>query len=234
MSGRLLLFAKAPGPGRAKTRLAPVLGEAGAARFYEALLDDTVRRLRNVDARLELHVAPGGDGAGWFRSRYPEIPVRLQRGEGLGARLKGAFGRSFDRGDRAAMAVGSDHPTLPAEYLNRGFEALAERDLVLGPGRDGGYYAVGIRRAAWPAASEIFRGVPWSTARVTAVTRAAAEAAGLSLEELPRWYDVDRPADLSLLRRDASPDSRSLRALERLEERRPPSDPEDRGGGFEW
>jgi rSAM/selenodomain-associated transferase 1 len=230
MKRRILLFAKLPRVGSSKTRLAPALGLEGAARLSEALLDDTLARLRALGPPVELHVTPPTpDELDWFRDRYPSVPVRDQRGEDLGERLARAFGASFDGGDDAVMAVGSDHPTLPLSYLRRGFEALAERDAVMGPGRDGGYYALGIRAAAWPAARRLFRDVPWSTSRVARVTRRSAEVAGLDLAGLPEWYDVDRPRDLERLRRDASPEGRSLRTLERLADDEPEDVPEPGG-----
>lgn len=230
MKRRILLFARLPRPGGSKTRLSPALGSDGAARLYEALLDDTLARLRALGPPVELHVTPPTrEEVDWFRDRYPSVPVRVQEGDDLGERLARAFGASFGGGDDAVMAVGSDHPTLPPSYLRRGFEALADRDAVMGPGRDGGYYALGIRAAAWPAARRLFRDVPWSTSGVARVTRRSADEAGLDLAELPEWYDVDRPPDLELLRRDASPDSRSLRTLEQLTSGAPEDVPE-RGG----
>lgn len=124
---------------------------------------------------------------------------------------------AFSRGAGRALIVGTDHPTLPVDRLERAFRHLSSVDLVLGPSDDGGYYAVGLRREAWPEAADIFRGVPWSTPRVLEVTRARAEALGLSRRELAEWYDVDRPSELERLRRDAEDDSRSLRVLRALE-----------------
>lgn len=233
MRHRVLLFAKAPRPGGVKTRLAPALGEDGAAGLYEALLADTVDRLRDLEVPLEIHAAPGSAGPEWFRERYPSTRVRRQRGDDLGERLARAFDESFRQGDDAVMAVGSDHPTIPLEYLREGFRALADRDAVLGPGRDGGYYAVAIRRSAWPDAWALFRDIPWSTDRVASATRDAASAAGIDLGELPEWYDVDRPEDLALLRRDASPESRSYRTLERLSGEGTTERGKD-GGGTTW
>lgn len=214
-----MLFARAPEPGRSKTRLASALGAEGASRLYEALLADTLDRLRAAGVPLEIHAAGAGDAREWFRDRYPDLPVRRQEGQGLGDRLEAGFQRAFRSGVTRAVAVGSDHPTLPGEYLARALRSLEDHDAVVGPGRDGGYYAVGVRRESWPAAGALFRGIPWSTEDVLAATRNAAREAGLNLGELPEWYDVDRPGDLDLLRRDASPGSRSLRTLRALRER---------------
>lgn len=206
-----------PEAGVTKTRLAPALGAAGAARLYRAFLDDTVRRTEAVEAeRRELWLAGDEAGRAEVGERHPGLEVRAQPGDDLGERMARAMEGAFSRGAGRVLIVGTDHPTLPVDRLRRAFSLLSSMDLVLGPSDDGGYYAVGLRREAWPGAARIFRDVPWSTARVLDVTRARAESAGLSRRELPEWYDVDRPSDLERLRGDAGPESRSLRVLRAL------------------
>lgn len=217
----LLLFGKVPEPGSTKTRLAPELGEEGAARLYRAFLEDTVRRTDGLPEVEDRSLWLAGDESGRERMRERlggRLAVRAQHGANLGARMAGALEAAFGEGAARVVIVGTDHPTLPPERLERAFRWLRSVDLVLGPSDDGGYYAVGVRRAAWPRALEIFRRVPWSTGRVLEVTRARAEAEGLSRRELEPWYDVDRPEELGRLRRDAGPDSESRRVLRDLEE----------------
>ena len=214
----LILFGKVPEAGTTKTRLAPALGAAGAARLYRAFLDDTVRRTEVVEVeRRALWLAGDDGGRGRVQERHPGVAIRAQRGDDLGERMARALEEAFDRGAGRALVVGTDHPTLPMDRLPRAFELLSSVDLVLGPSDDGGYYAVGLRREAWPGAAAIFVDVPWSTSRVLDVTRDRAGEIGLSRRELPEWYDVDRPSELERLRRDAGSDSRSLRVLRALE-----------------
>lgn len=216
----LILFGKVPVAGSAKTRLAPALGREGAARLYRAFLEDTLRRAASVDAeRRSLCLAGTEEGVDRWRSRLRGVTVRAQEGPDLGARMAGALAAAFDEGAERAVVVGTDHPTLPPDRLDRAFRLLEEADLVLGPSDDGGYYAVGLRREAWPEARAIFRDVPWSTERVLESTRSRAERAGLERRELPEWYDVDRPEELDRLRKDAGPDSASLRVLRSLDGR---------------
>lgn len=167
-------------------------------------------------ARPELWVDPRPGALGTLSDRYPGLPVRLQ-GEGdLGARLSDAFERSFAERADHVVVVGSDHPTLPPPYLERAFRALRGAHLVLGPTADGGYYALGLRRYAWPAAAGLFEGIPWSTSAVLEETRGRAAALDLCHVELPSWYDVDEPDDLWRLRRDAPPESATARTLAEL------------------
>ena len=232
---RLILFAKLPEPGRAKTRLAPRLGEEGAARLYQAFLDDAIALCGRVEgASLELWASgdarpAGGAGASagagpaagagvreYFAGRYPELPVRLQSGRDLGERLSGAFESSFAAGADHVVITGSDHPTLPSSYLDRAFSALVDAQLVIGPSADGGYYAIGLDRHAWPEAASLFVGVPWSTPAVLETTRRTARRLGFGHVELPEWYDVDDPSGLRRLRREADPASHTGRMLARL------------------
>lgn len=212
-----MIFARLPEPGRAKTRLAPVLGEEGAADLYRAFLDDAVAMAGRIEAdRRELWI-PRRPGAGRVLGRrYPALELRWQADGGLGERLRASFRAAFAEGSDLALAVGSDHPTLPPEHLRLGFRRLREADVVLGPARDGGYYAVGLRRRAWPEGAVMFRDVPWSTERVLEVTLGRAREIGLRAVELPRWYDVDEPGELARLRAEARPGSATERALTRL------------------
>ncbi len=213
------MFGKRPIPGHAKTRLAPVLGDEGAAELYQAFLDDVVASARGVpDAAVELWIP--GRPSGELADRYEGLPVRRQSGPDLGARLGDALRTSFDEGAGRAVVVGSDHPTLPASHLASAFTALEDADVAFGPTTDGGYWAVGLRAEAWPGARGLFEGIPWSTGRVMAATRRRAGALGIRVEELPTWYDVDDADQLGRLREDVEPGSATARTLRRL---RPPS-----------
>ncbi len=216
---RLLVFGRLPEPGRAKTRLMPVLGEAGAATLYQAFLDDAMRWAPVVASR-ELWVPERPGAVETLSIRYPTADVRLQPSGSLGDRLAAAFGAAFAEGIDYAVAVGSDHPTLPADFLMRGFRALRSAHLVIGPTRDGGYYAIGLRRYAWPGAAGLFDGAPWSHAGLLAWTRARAIELDLCHAELPTWYDVDRPEDLERMEQDLEAGSATAAARDALREAR--------------
>jgi rSAM/selenodomain-associated transferase 1 len=187
-----------------KTRLAPALGEAGAALLYRAFLEDAARCY--------------GSRASWSRvlcaepdpsvPPLPELfgpPWRGQRqAEGdLGARLAAAFAEEFRRGAPAALAVGSDHPALARRRIEEVFSLLgAGERAVLIPAEDGGYCVIGLDREA--PVDEVFRDIPWSSCDVLEVTLERLAGAGLSSRLLPASYDVDRPEDLVKLRADVA------------------------------
>ena len=113
----------------------------------------------------------------------------------LGARLSFLSQAAFCHGARGVIVVGSDHPNLPDEYLERAVKILrGRRDrIVLGPTEDGGYYLVGMNRFH----PEIFEGIHWSTSTVLEETLERAKRIGIRVELLPKWFDLDRPEDLA-------------------------------------
>lgn len=217
----VVVFAKPAVSGSVKTRLVPTLTPDEAAEFHLAATSDTLAVAESVaGGSVELHVAGDEDDLAEFHALYPGRAVKPQVGGDLGTRLAAAFEKLFDRGIGKAIVVGSDHPTLPSEYLSQGFDRLESVDIVFGPSRDGGYYAVGLRRSAWPAAKRAFEGIPWSTPQVLETSLDRAREVGLELSTLPEWYDVDRPDDLAIVAGDARPNSATMRFLMEIWRRR--------------
>lgn len=212
-SSRLVIFAKAPVPGKVKTRLSPPLSPVQAAAIQDASLRDVVERARGVAADLRICYDDEDGAAAWFLDTFADVEVLPQGSGGLGRRLSRVFENGFDSGLSRLVVIGSDSPTLPREELDAAFEALATADVVLGPASDGGYYLVGLRARAWPRAHRLFRDVPWSTSDVFTATTAQAAAAGLEVRVLRTWYDIDWFSDLRLARADAAADSNLAREL---------------------
>jgi rSAM/selenodomain-associated transferase 1 len=196
MNQALIVVAKRPLPGQAKTRLAPPLTPAAAAGLYEAFLRDTLDLMRCVGgARYILAFLPE-DAHGYFRALAPDFDLMPQCGPDLGARLDHALTACLDDGFERAVIMDSDSPTLPSEYLARAFTELEAADGVLGPCDDGGYYLIGLRRPAPRLLREVKMSTPW----VVRDTLALAATEGLKLAQLPGWYDVDTAAELERLR----------------------------------
>ena len=200
---RLLIFAKAPVPGRVKTRLAGRLGTRGAAALYRDLLRQTLRIARAARlCPIELWCAPDARH-GFFVACRREYGVRLRRqcGGDLGRRMNHALNQTLAAG-HPAILIGGDCASLGAAELRTAFGLLAaDHEAVLGPAADGGYVLIGLNRPS-PA---LFRGIAWSTPTVLAATRRRLRRAGMNWAELPPGWDVDTPADLRRLRRSSSP-----------------------------
>ncbi len=219
----LVVFAKAPEPGRVKTRLVPPLTPRRAVRLYTALLHDTLSRVTTLPFTHYLACAPTVDDPFLLACarRYGAHPIAQGSGN-LGMRMRRVVRTLLDR-HSSVLIIGTDSPTLPLDYLERARVALEGVDLVFGPSEDGGYYLLGQRRFD----PRVFAGIPWGSAAVLETTLAKLDPSRVAL--LPSWFDVDRPSDLERLRGDLDgvADAPRTRALLRSWERRPGLDSDE-------
>jgi len=193
-----VVMAKQPQVGWTKTRLSPPLTLEQAAILYEALLRDTIALVSSLPLTLALAISPPNSHA-YFSSITPPHTLLLPiEGKDVGACLTQAFQCLLGRGWRKVIALNADGPSLPPDYLLQAVKLLGEREMVLGPAQDGGYYLVGMQRPHLG----IFQGIAWSTEQVFTQTLERAEALGLSVGVTSAWYDVDTSADLQQLQND--------------------------------
>ncbi len=193
------MYAKRPLPGYAKTRLGAAIGAEQAAGVYARLLYGYLLDLLHTDlgeARVELSLAAPVD-VPFFREAFPEWVVRPQIAGDLGQRMAASFAQAFAEGAGAVVLTGSDVPDLEGRLVCAAFEALSEAAAVIGPARDGGYYAIGMRAPGAP----LFDGIEWSTGRVLAQTEALARSQGLAMAYLPELEDVDAGKEYERWRR---------------------------------
>lgn len=194
----LALFARPVVAGSVKTRLSATLGTHAAAELYGAFITDTVRAVM-AEPQLAPRLWVAGDPSHESLAQLPASIPRARQPDGdLGARMAVALERGL-REHGAAIALGTDSPTLPTSYLARALPALEHAPLVLGPAADGGYYLLATRDGSGRLRG-VLSGVRWSTRHALQDTVAAAERAGLGVRLLPPWYDVDTVRDLALLR----------------------------------
>lgn len=179
----IAIFARWPEPGKAKTRLIPALGEEGAAQAYRTLLELTVREARESGLPFHLRVT-GGDPQSFRDWLGEDLAVRDQGDGDLGEKLA--------RVPTPAIMIGSDCPGLTAALLREAASVLPNRDAVIGPASDGGYWLIGLRE---PCPS-LFADMEWSTPQVYRETLRRLEALGISPHLLPELADVDTPEDL--------------------------------------
>jgi rSAM/selenodomain-associated transferase 1 len=213
VSRTVLIVAKAPAAGRSKTRLVPPLTPLQAADIQRALLLDTLDACREEVAATGLLYAHEEEAAALAELAGPGARLILQRGRGLGDALSGAMSRLLPDGPVAL--VSADVPGVPQGSLRRAFETLeAGADVVLGPALDGGYWLIAMR--AFHEAP--FREIPWSTPAALGVTVKRCEEAGLDVQLLEPWRDVDTVVDLELLLEsvDALPAERTRTLLRDL------------------
>lgn len=189
----ILVFAKAPVAGAAKTRLIPLLGTAGAAMLHGRLITRALATARAAapDA-LMLWCAP--DAAHPFLQSTAQqyaAGLQIQHGADLGARMTHAFAITLQRAAHA-ICIGADCPALTVRHLQQAAAALRNGDdAVFVPAEDGGYALVGLSCAA-PA---LFAGINWGEHTVMLETRVRLRENDMRWSELETLWDVDRPED---------------------------------------
>lgn len=195
----ILVMARAPEAGRAKTRLIPALGEEGAALVHGYLVDRLLGELSQAAiAPVTLCCTPDTEHPFFLRCRdHYGVRLQPQQGRDLGERLHAALCSSLEY-HQYAVVVGCDIPQLGRDDLSAALEALVQgSDAVISPAEDGGYALLGLRQAA----EGLFRDIEWGSERVLAQTRQQLSSLGWSWCELKQQWDVDRPEDLPRLLR---------------------------------
>lgn len=193
---RIVIIAKAPRPGYAKTRLIPALGAQGAAALAQQMLRHAVHiALQAGVGPVELCAAPNQHDPAWAALA---LPPRLQwsdQGEGdLGERMARAAQRTLGRGE-SVLLIGTDCPLMDASHLQRAAASLHSHNACLTPTLDGGYALLGLNQFH----GSLFDDMPWSTAAVAAETRRRAAAVSWTLHLMTTLRDVDEPDDLLAL-----------------------------------
>ncbi len=197
----LAVMAKAPRPGKVKTRLQPPLTAEEAAALNVCFLRDTTAHLAQFAGTGEaaglISYTPVGD-EGAFEGLLPQdFALVAQRGDGFGERLYFAAMDILACGFGAVCLIDSDSPTMPHGALRTAINELKRPGdrVVLGGSADGGYYLIGLKAAHRAP----FENITWSTGSVYEETVRQVRRAGLELVELPIWYDVDDGATLAVL-----------------------------------
>lgn len=190
---KIIVFAKAPLAGFAKTRLARVIGDGAAVALATRMLSETVAQAVAAGiGAVEICCAPDTSHVQFAIEQARHNLVLTSQGEGdLGARMARAFERALLEYQSVIM-VGTDAPDLQARYFQQAAKALATHDAVFAPAFDGGYVMLGLSLAM----PSLFQGVVWSTAEVMAQTREKLTMLKASCFELPAFFDIDDASDL--------------------------------------
>lgn len=195
----ILVLAKEPVAGRVKTRLCPPLEHAEAALVAEAALADTLETVARCGATRRILALDGRPGP-WLPEGFEIVS---QRGDGLAERLASAWADAGGPG----LQIGMDTPQVTPALLEAAMHELdgaaadgmrraraeSPQRAVLGRAMDGGWWGIGLTRAA----PEVFAGVPMSTASTGAAQAARLRALGWSVAELPVLRDIDTVEDLA-------------------------------------
>ncbi len=198
----LIVFAKEPVQGKVKTRLHTGIEPSEATDLYTAFLFDSLSQYGRLGPDVRLYVSSETAEVGPIVGY--DGPVRKQHGRDLGSRMQHAFAETFRAGYERIVIIGTDHPSLPDDFIAFAFQTLSTvESIVIGPADDGGYYLLGMNQF-YP---QLFEGMTFSREDVfdQTVDRAATTNAELTI--LPPWYDVDTPQALQRLLEDLPPNS---------------------------
>jgi len=210
----LVVMAKAPRPGRVKTRLSATYSSAATVDLYRCLLSDTLTLGLSLEDTAVAVMAPAGDLDDLMPLLPPSVTAVAQEGAGLAAALASVFATFTRDRPRRVLAFNSDSPHLPARLLDDAFDALSTHDVVAGPTDDGGYYLVG----ATASHEGLFDPLPMGTGGALASLASNAAALQLTLRLTGEWFDVDVAGDLerlaAMLREDRSLAPRTAACLQ--------------------
>ena len=194
---RIVVFAKAPLAGLAKTRLIPALGAKGAADLARDMLIHTLDQALAAGVQaVELCMSPAPSDPAWQGVPLPRAVEQTDQGDGdLGARISRALGRALALQQGPVLVIGTDCPALNAAQLSEAARQLGHYDAVLLPASDGGYVLIGLQ-APCPS---LFTDMAWSTPVVATETLRRMARVGLNVWQGPTLHDIDEPSDLKYL-----------------------------------
>jgi uncharacterized protein len=211
----LVVIAKAPVAGQAKTRLAATVGDQAAADIAAATLLDTLDAVDATPVQATVVALTGDMGQAssrrQIRSRLNDLHVIEQRGDDFPARLANAMvDAAATAGRRPVLLIASDTPQVTANLLTECAEALLATDVVFGLARDGGWWVLGV---ADPAMAECLHSIPTSRSDTGPATLEALRDRGLAVTLVAELSDVDTVDDVEIVRADCAPDSRFVCAI---------------------
>jgi len=205
----LLVVAKAPVPGRAKTRLAATVGDQVAAEIAAAALLDTLDAVADTPFAARVVALTGeldaAAGAAEIRRRLTSFTVIDQRGNDFGDRLANAHTDAAAVGGQPVLQIGMDTPQVTADLLADCGRRLVDEPAVLGLAPDGGWWALGVDT---PAFAQCLRDVPMSQPDTGALTLKALRDNGIDIALLDELADFDVADDVAAVREICQPGSR--------------------------
>ena len=185
----LIIFAKNPRLGNAKTRLAASVGPQAALMIYQQLLDHTRKITKDLPIDKVLFYSESPWPSEFWGDRYRH---KKQSGGDLGDKMLEAFQWGFEQGYGRVCIIGSDCWELTAELVMQAFDLLNDQQVVLGPTYDGGYYLLGMNELH----SILFQNKTWSSSKVLEETTEDLKRYGLCYKQLTVLNDVDAKQDL--------------------------------------
>ena len=191
----VIIFAKFPALGMAKTRLQPALGIDGAAKMARQLLLHSIEQALASGFTVEMCVSPAPTDPCWQTLNLPDSLLWSAQAQGdLGLRMLTASQNALESFDKVLL-VGTDCPELTSSQIQNAAQQLNQHDTVMIPAFDGGYVLLGFKQVH----TSLFSKITWSTSSVSAVTQQRIAVLEWSLILLEPLADIDEPDDLQHL-----------------------------------
>ena len=184
----LIIFAKNPILGKAKTRLAASIGEKKALVIYKKLIEKTANIIGELSIEKELYYSDFIEKNDVWNNKVTR--KKTQRGKSLGERMENAFKNGFAEGYKNIVIIGTDLWDLETLEIEKAFESLEKNEGVIGPAQDGGYYLLGLSK--WNPT--VFQNKKWGTSTVLNETLACFE--NKIVDNLKTKNDIDTIEDL--------------------------------------
>jgi uncharacterized protein len=201
----LIVFTRYPEPGTTKTRLIPLLGAEGAADLQRKMTEHTLSQVKRLSTQRELSVEiryEGGDKHLMQTWLGQDFEYRAQDSGDLGRRMKRSLEDAFGAGATTAVIIGTDIPDITEGIIQKAFDVLQQKNMALGPAKDGGYYLIGLQKnSLTKAIPDLFSGINWGAGDVLEKTIKIATHSGLSFTLLDVLQDIDHPEDLMIRER---------------------------------
>lgn len=187
MKDALIIFIRNPELGKVKTRLAATVGNERALEIYLLLMNHTkeVAFACNCDK----FVFATGDV---LEKDWKGFYIEQQSDGDLGYKMSQAFAFLFQKNYERVIIIGSDCLELSVGHLLQAFSELNDKDVVIGPANDGGYYLLGMKKNN----ADIFLDKEWGKDSVFNETLATITKLGLSIYQLENLTDIDEEKDL--------------------------------------
>ncbi len=198
MQRALIIFVKYPQAGLVKSRLGKSIGNEKATQIYGCFVETLLSNLNEASYKIFIFYAPADremEIKNWLGQKYAFV---AQSGNDLGERLLNAFEYVFNTGAKQAVVIGTDSPLIERKNILNAFSRLDEKDCVIGPTYDGGYYLLGLNCVQ----AELFTIEEYSTDRVFENTMEKAQNLGLNVQVLEKCLDVDTVDDLNILKKE--------------------------------
>ncbi|HHT9110408.1 MAG TPA: TIGR04282 family arsenosugar biosynthesis glycosyltransferase [Candidatus Brocadiaceae bacterium] len=199
MDNALIIFLKYPEPGRVKTRLAKAIGNEKACLIYKQLAEKVITKICQKNGEpydIYVFFTPADKQHAiktWLTPVFDknggvDVYYKSQSGDSLGERMSLAFREILqERQHKKGIIVGADCPEIDASLIEDAFEVLREKDVVIGPAHDGGYYLFGMSKYI----QDLFADIDWSTDRVFRQTMEKVYKNNLSCTILTTLRDID-------------------------------------------